>query len=208
VFLAKSAPEVTAKTRDYLATAERELARVSQIATQTLRFYRQSTRPLQIDLRETIDSILSLYEGRIGNAQLEVRREYQEQPCLVHGLEGELRQVFANLLGNAIDATPPAGRIRLRVAPVFSIHHEPIVRVTIADNGCGIDPELRARIFEPFFTTKTSTGTGLGLWITREILAKHRGQIRVRSRQGSAAHGTVFTVTLPVNFEERAEQSA
>ena len=208
VFLARSAPELSEKTRSFLSTAERELARVSHIATQTLRFYRQSARPTQIDLRETVDSVLKLYEGRINNAQVEVRREYQDQPCLVHALEGELRQVIANLLGNAIDATPPAGRIRLRVAPVSSIHDQPMVRVTIADNGCGINPELRARIFEPFFTTKTSTGTGLGLWITREILAKHRGHIRVRSRQASSAHGTVFTVTLPTHFEDRAEQSA
>jgi len=207
VFLAKSAPEISQRTRSFLTTAERELARVSQIATQTLRFYRQSSKPTFTDLRETVNSILGLYEARLTNAQIEATREYSSHACMANILEGEMRQVIANLIGNAIDATPPGGRIRVRVAPTHPPRGEVGVRITIADTGSGISPELRARIFEPFFTTKTNTGTGLGLWITREIVAKHRGTIRVRSRQQRGISGTVFVVFLPKEFVELLESA-
>lgn len=204
VFLARNAPEIAPRTREFLNIAERELGRVSQIASQTLRFYRQSSRPSQINLAEVLDAVLSVYEGRISNSQIQVRREYADGEYLIAGLDGELRQVFANLIGNAIDASPPGGRIRLRIASGRAPDGSHEMRVIVADNGSGISPELRSRIFEPFFTTKTNTGTGLGLWITREILGKHGGRIRVRSSQTPGGTGTVFMVCLPVEFPEAA----
>ncbi len=202
IFLAKSDPKLPDETRGYLELAERELARVSEIATQTLRFHRQSSRPTQVNLTELIDSVLRLYEGRFNNSQVTIRREYREETHKVQALEGEIRQVIANLVGNAIDATPPGGVVALRVSRVpFGNNGDRKVRITIADSGHGISPELRARIFEPFFTTKTSTGTGLGLWVSREIIDKHRGSIRVRSSEKPGRSGTVFNVYLPEAFE-------
>jgi signal transduction histidine kinase len=112
--------------------------------------------------------------------------------------------VLANLIGNAIDATPAGGRIRIRIGRALSSRIGQHARITIADNGSGISKELRPRIFEPFFTTKADTGTGLGLWITHEILRKHRGSIRVRSSQAPGRSGTVFTVFLPEKFADAA----
>jgi PAS domain S-box-containing protein len=202
VYLAKKDADISKRGRDLLEAAERELARVSQIATQTLRFYRQSSRPALVNVAELIDSVLHLYEGRLTNSQIKVRREYEGDGVVIEALEGELRQVLANLVGNAIDATPAAGNIRIRVRT----HQRPSgprgVRITVADNGHGIVPELKARIFEPFFTTKTATGTGLGLWVTREIIDKHQGTIRVHSSQLSGRSGTIFSIFLPEKFGE------
>jgi signal transduction histidine kinase len=198
VFLAKNDRMISPQSREFLGNAERELARVSQIATQTLRFYRQSSRPTRVNLGETMNSVLTLYEGRLTNSQVEAIREYGDRDYFVEALEGELRQVIANLVANAIDANRPGGRIRVRVSASRDWKSGGnCVRLSIADTGHGISPELRARIFEPFFTTKTNTGTGLGLWVTREIIDKHHGSIRVRSRQGE---GTVFSVLLPEIF--------
>jgi signal transduction histidine kinase len=157
-----------------------------------------------VNLCEVVDSVLGVYEGRIANAQVNLRRDYGEDRMIIEAIDGELRQVLANLIGNAIDATPAGGRIRIRIS-LSPLPHEPAhARITIADNGCGIDSQMLPRVFEPFFTTKTETGTGLGLWITREILVKHHGRIRVRSSQAAGRNGTAFTIFLPRKFSEAA----
>ena len=115
---------------------------------------------------------------------------------VVHAVAGELRQVFANLVANAIDALPHGGRLAVRVAS-GGHNGRRGMRITIADNGTGIAAENRHNIFEPFFTTKQDVGTGLGLWVAQELVAKYRGQLRVRSRTGAGRSGTVFTVFLP-----------
>jgi PAS domain S-box-containing protein len=204
VYLARNAPELSESTKSFLNTAERELARVSQIASQTLRFYRQSSRPVQVNLCEVVDSVLRVYEGRIANSQLQIRRDYGAQVISIEAIDGELRQVLANLIGNAIDATPAGGNIRIRISDSPLPRENRHVRVTIADNGCGISPQVLPRLFEPFFTTKTETGTGLGLWITREILTKHHARIRVRSSQTAGRSGTAFTIFLPSSSKEAA----
>jgi PAS domain S-box-containing protein len=197
VFLARNEPGVPERAQEFLSTAERELARISHVATQTLRFYRQPSRPTWTNIPELIDSLLAIYESRITNSQIEVIREYSRDVGPVQVFESELRQVIANLLVNAIDATPPGGRVLIRECRCRRWSTgERGVRITIADNGHGIEREVLSRIFEPFFTTKTNTGTGLGLWVTREIVDKHGGFIRVRSRQGRAS-GTVFMFFLP-----------
>lgn len=206
IFLAKNDPGVPPRSREFLTTAEQELARVSQIATQTLRFYRQSSRPTRTNLGELIDAVIALYEGRLSNAQIVVRRRYSRDQEPVYAFEGELRQVLANLIGNAIDATGPNGRIVVKACHCRRWSTgEKGTRITIADTGHGIGPESKKRIFEPFFTTKKSTGTGLGLWVTREIVVKHHGYIRVRSSVKRGHSGTVFMLFLP---ELVAEASA
>jgi signal transduction histidine kinase len=175
--------------------ADEELARVSQIATQTLRFYRQSTRPTSANVGDLLDSVLHLLRGRLANVNVNVTRQYR----LSHDLlcfEGELRQVFTNLIGNAIDAMRQGnGRLLLRASEGHNWKTDmPGIRVSICDNGHGIPQDVVARIFEPFYSTKGSRGTGLGLWVTREIIAKHRGTVRVRSK---ANVGTTFSIFLP-----------
>ena len=150
-----------------------------------------------------LESVLALYGGRLVNSHVEVEREFREG---VAGIcfEGELRQALNNLVGNAVDAMRGGGRLRVRVrcATDFATGRGG-VRLTVADTGTGMSPATQARAFEPFFTTKGILGTGLGLWITRELVAKAQGRLRMRSREeqsvtaAGSAHGTVFALFLP-----------
>ncbi len=195
------------ESAEYADLAQREVARVSEIAQQTLRFYRQSTLPVLANVCELLDSVLTLHQGRMSALQVEAVRLYSRDVKLFC-FAGELRQIFANFVGNAIDAmTPGGGRLLLRVRASRSLTHpdEMGVRITVADTGSGMPPAVQSRIFEPFFTTKEATGTGLGLWVTAEIIRKHQGVVRVRSREtmpDGGPHGTVFTVFFPSNLQE------
>ncbi len=186
------------ESRSYLLMAQRELDRVTHITTQTLRFYRQSTGPTRTDIAELIESVLVLYEARIRDHGIEVIREYAEAPAMV-ALEGEIRQVLANLIGNAVDAMmggPAPRRLILRARPCCSVSTGvPSLAIVIADRGSGMSPAVLRRIFEPFFSTKGITGTGLGLWVSREIITKHSAAVQVRSREGV---GTVFRLVFPL----------
>ena len=185
---------------NYLDLAQKELNRVAQITMQTLRFYRRSTRPALTDVEDLIDTVLTIFDSRLRRAQIEVFRSSRPAP-LVFAHDGELRQVLANLVGNAIDALPNGGCIYLRTAPVIDISGRTAVALTVADTGTGMDKTTQRRIFEPFFTTKGITGTGLGLWISQEIIERHNGSIHVRTRpsiSASRSGGTVFRLVFPV----------
>ncbi len=197
LYLIGQSPDLSDSVRDFTRMAQQELARVSQIATQTLRFYRQSTAQSGARIHDLLDSVLKLYQGRLTSAGVEVERDYRTpQPLLC--FEGELRQVFTNLIGNALDATRNGGKIMLRssTSTDWSTGCKG-VRITVADSGHGMSRDVARRIFEPFFSTKGMTGTGLGLWVSLEIIQKHNGKIKVRSNTSAARHGTVFTIFIP-----------
>ena len=194
------------ETAHFAELAQQEVTRVSEITQQTLRFYRQSTLPTLSNVRELLDSVLTLHIGRIQTLQVELEREYQGDLSLFC-LAGELRQVFANLIGNALDAmTPDGGRLLIRARPAHQ-KGSPGVRVSVADTGCGISEEARRHIFEPFFTTKETTGTGLGLWVSDQIIRKHRASVRVRSRV-TGHPGTVFSIFFPADGLETEPSAA
>lgn len=185
------------KLNKYVRMAQEELARVANITTQTLRFHRQSTNPKTASLSQILDGVLTLFQGRLRNADITVDKQFGDASPLM-SYEGDLRQVFTNLLSNAIDATPPGGKIVVRERDVTDWRSgKRGVRVTIADTGHGMSAETRKMIFDPFFTTKGSTGTGLGLWVSAEILHKHGAKIRVRSRRQQPGQGTVFSILFP-----------
>lgn len=180
-----STTELPEQARTYLELAQKELDRVSQITVQTLRFYRASTRPALTDIPDLIQTVLTLLESRLRSQKIEFVREFRAHPT-IYAHDGEIRQVVANLIGNAIDALPEGGRIIVRAAVSRDWpHNTPGVVITVADNGTGMDEATRTRIFEPFFSTKGDTGTGLGLWVSSEIAAKHQGYLRVRSRRAT-----------------------
>lgn len=201
-----------AEALNYIDTAQSELARVSEITQQTLRFYRQSTSPSQTNIAEVLDSLLTLYRPRLNASHIAVTRKFRDE-AQVFGFSGELRQLFANLVGNAVDAMPQGGRLilSLRRGSGRSIDGAWVegTRISVTDTGTGMSEATRRRIFEAFFTTKQATGTGLGLWITEEIVTKHLGTIRVRTREG-ANSGTTFMIFFPNQHPEapaRIDQS-
>ena len=175
--------------------AQQEVTRVSEITQQTLRFYRQSTLPAHTNVGELLDSVITLHLGRLQTLQVDLQRDYARDLHLFC-FAGELRQLFANFIGNALDAmTPDGGRLVVR-AHRSMLNGVVGIRISVADTGCGITQESRRHIFEPFFTTKEATGTGLGLWVSEQIIRKHHGSVRVRSR-ATGHTGTVFSVFFP-----------
>lgn len=186
------------KSRGYLAQAEQELARIAHVTRLTLGFYRDTTSPHRMDLPKIVDEVVSLYLPRIQAKNIRLSREY-DKTVQVTGLPGEIRQVVSNLVANAIDALPAEGALRIRVqhARVMSNSHRPGGKIVIADTGSGISPAHRKKLFEPFYTTKQDVGTGLGLWVSREIVQKHGGKITLRSSVAPGHSGTVFSIFLP-----------
>lgn len=184
--------------RTYLAQAEHELARIAHVTRQTLGFYRDTTSPHLMHLPKIVEEALSLYLPRIQAKNIRLSREYDET-VHVTGLPGEIRQVISNLVANAIDALPMEGalRIRIRHARELTNSHRPGGKIVIADTGSGISPAHRKKLFEPFYTTKQDVGTGLGLWVSREIVQKHGGSIALRSCIIPGHTGTVFSIFLP-----------
>jgi PAS domain S-box-containing protein len=189
---------VDPEAREYLSLADRELRRVSVIANQTLRFHKQSSKPQWITCGELIASAFTIYQARLLNSQVEVEERIRvARPVLC--FEGEIRQVLSNLISNAIDAMHPRGGrllMRSREATEWKSGRKGIV-LTVADTGSGMSPETAARIFEPFFTTKDIGGTGLGLWVSHQIIDRHGGTLTVRSSQRKDHSGTVFRLFLP-----------
>ncbi|MGO9640280.1 MAG: ATP-binding protein, partial [Candidatus Acidiferrales bacterium] len=205
LFLVRSSNDLPDAAKKYVIMAESEVRRITEITQQTLRFYRQPTQPSRVTLEELLDSVLNLYRSRIHALDLRVERDYDASLTLFC-FAGEIRQVFANLVGNSIDASSNRGRlvIRARRSRDWKSPEQTGIRFAVADTGAGMEPEVREHIFEAFFTTKEVTGTGLGLWVSREIILKHRGLVRVRSRIAVPAgplahdgHGTVFDIFLP-----------
>jgi two-component system, chemotaxis family, CheB/CheR fusion protein len=193
-------------TRQLVSLAETEVKRMAHIVRQMLSFYRESPRPASVKITEVLEDAFELFMMRMSSNQIKVERRY-EFTGEVYGFPVELRQLFANLISNAIEAIGTKGHIYIHVAP----WREPVkperqgVRVVIADNGLGIRPEFRKRIFEPFFTTKAEKGTGLGLWVVKGIVSRHEGSIRMRTCTDPGRSGTIFSVFLPLQTPPQAE---
>ncbi len=172
-----------------------EVARISQIVRATLGLARTAKEFSRIDLRELVEGVLSLHGARIRSLSVRISKSYRGDPAVV-AVPGEIRQVVANLLGNALDAVGSGGTIAISIRRRTSAGRHG-VSVAIADNGPGIPQDVRRRLFESFITTKGEQGTGLGLWVARQIVAAHGGSIRVRTCSRADTSGTVFSVFLP-----------
>lgn len=202
LYLARQDKTLTDATRGYLELADRELARVSQVASHTLRFHRQSTRALTIAPKKLLAEVLTLYSARLVNFGIRVHQNYADNGTLTC-YESEIRQILNNLVGNAIEAMRTGGDLFLRSRPAtHGPTGRPGMRITVADTGSGMSAEVQANIFEAFYTTKGINGTGLGLWISRRIAHKHRGILRARSVE---SRGTLFSLWLPLALEASAD---
>lgn len=195
--------------RKYLTGAEEELDRVSHLTKQTLGFYRETKGASKVKVGPLVTSLLAVFASRTRNKGIEISPEIKDAPE-ISAVPGEIRQLIANLVGNSIDAVEGNGKIRVRVSAGtdWNHTHRKGVRLTVADNGPGIAAEYRAHLFEPFFTTKKEVGTGLGLWVCKSIVEKHRGSIRVKSCHTSHKGWTAFSVFLPLDAQHAGADEA
>ncbi len=169
-----------------------EVDRISHVAKQSLGFFRDSNKPAEFDVCELIDGVIEINQRLLDRKHIQLTREFSA-PCTVFGSAAELRQVFANLLTNSMDAAGERARIRIRVRSGPS----GMRRIVIADNGHGIPSPVLARLFQPFVSSKGSAGNGLGLWVSQGIVRKHGGEIRVKTSTARGRSGTAFAITLP-----------
>jgi signal transduction histidine kinase len=195
LYLARTAP---ADPERFLQSAEREVQQLAQLTRSTLDSVRQSGAPALVDLHDVTQE-LALILGAVAKSREIAMTLRVPAGSFVLGDAGELKQVFGNLIRNALDATAPGGRVMVRAHGWSSGRKAEAsgCRVTVADDGRGIAPEHRDKIFESFFTTKGPEGNGLGLWVVAEIVRSHRGSIRVKTRSALERTGTVFMLFFP-----------
>jgi two-component system CheB/CheR fusion protein len=189
--------------RQHLELIEREIDRVVHVAKQTLGFYRDSASKDWVNVSQEVSDILEIYGYKFRSRDMKVQSDLDDA-AKVFAAAGEFRQVFSNLFINAVDALPQHhGRVlvKVRKARDWADHERKGVRITLGDTGSGIGPEQMTKIFEPFYTTKPEIGTGLGLWLSKSIVEKHGGRMRLRSRAQPGRSGTVFTVFWPESTE-------
>ena len=197
VYIARRSEELD-EIRHLLFQAENELSRIAHITRQSLGFYRETSIATHFSPAAVVREVSDFYANRAASlgVTLLVNTNTERE---VLGAAGELRQVLSNLLANGLDACSKGDTIRLE-ANSATDPRDPTrlgVRISVADTGFGIAPEHIGSVFEPFFTTKKDTGTGLGLWVSRELVEKHGGRLRVRSRNLPKC-GTVFSIFLPI----------
>ena len=191
------------KNAKFLEVARKETERVSHIIRQMLGFARRSGEVEWVAVNQLIEETLILVEKKMKQARVEVARSFDERLPKVRARADQLRQVFLNLLLNAQQSMEKGGRITVRTS-VYEQALQPTVSVQITDTGRGIAEADLARIFEPFFSTRAK-GTGLGLWVTQDIVRHHGGRIEATSEEGA---GTTFNVILPVDSPTLSDTDA
>lgn len=205
LYLLEQNQEIDDRSREFLRLAQRELDRAVQICRQTLLFSRDTNEPVPVRMGELVDEVLVLFGRKLAIRKIEVVRQFGSADTIV-AFPGEMRQIITNLISNAIEACGEDGRIivRIREAGSWRGRGQGGMRLSVADNGPGIPPEVLARIGEPFFTTKGQAGTGLGVCVTRTILGSYGGNLQIYSSRREHGHGSVFSVFLPANLQPQA----
>jgi two-component system, NtrC family, sensor kinase len=203
VYLAQTVTQ-QASVASYLTMANEELQRIGRITKQTLAFHRDTLHAVPVDVGGLVGDVVALYQKSAAARQVEILCD--RQPTLaINAFPGQLSQVFANLLRNATEAAPPNTQVNIRVRSAWRNNRQG-ARVTIHDRGPGITKEIQDRLFDPFFTTKELKGSGLGLWVSKTLVAKHKGTLRFRSTTANhGITGTTFEVFLPVGALEPGE---
>jgi PAS domain S-box-containing protein len=206
-YLLRHHPSLDSEALRYANLAEQELERVSQITRKILSFYRESKQPVPLLITEVLDSVLELQNSNLQSSGITLEKRYtfgQE----IYGYPGELRQVFLNLIGNAVQAMPHGGTLRLRCMEAGERNGRPRgLSVSVVDTGMGIRREDAEQLFQPFFSTKSTKGTGLGLWISKGIIEKYEGKITFKSLRFRGANYTCFRVFLPLDVARSAPAS-
>jgi PAS domain S-box-containing protein len=195
LYLARTSGELDSEVRGYLLTAEGEIERVSHIARQTLGYYRDTGAPVEVFLFQVIVDILTVYQSKLKNRNIEVKTVFGDHRSVMAS-RGELVQVFSNIISNSIDAMNSGGVLLVHIQPATGLAGG--IEVLVRDQGIGIDQANLQKVFEPFYTTKGNLGTGIGLWVTKQLVEKHGGRILLTSSTDPADCGTSITLSLPV----------
>ena len=201
-YLLSTDPSLSQAGKKYADVLLEEITRASDVAKQSLGFFRDSKKPGPFDVCELLDSVARLYRPVLEKKRIDLTRDYIGG-CDVFGSAAEIRQVFANLVRNAIDAVEAGGHIQLRIRETST----GMRRIVVADNGHGIAPQTRTRLFQPFVSSKGAAGNGLGLWVSHGIIKNHGGSIRVKTCQIPGRSGTVFAITLPSSSTQSLQNS-
>lgn len=206
IYLARKRGQTDEKLERYLSTAENELERVSQIARQTLGYYREVGAPVEISMPELLQNVLTVYGSKISSTQINVETDFESKdPILVN--KGEMLQIFSNIIANSIDSMPRGGR--LQVSSQNGVRNgQAGILVSITDTGKGIPLEHLKRVFDPFFTTKGTVGTGLGLWVAKRLAEKRGGSISVSSSTDATNSGTSAEIFVPSQWSAEPTQTA
>lgn len=200
IFLARQDGVSRKDIQNYLATAESELERVSHIARKTLGYYRDTVSPMEVHLSDLMENVLALYRNRLLAQNIVVEAKFNDLKQ-ISVRPGEIIQVFSNVVANAIDAMPHQGKLSISITPTVKAGRD-VLQVIVNDTGQGIRREHLIKIFEPFFTTKGTLGTGIGLWIARQIVERYGGHISISSSTEPGNSGTIVTVDLPFSGSE------
>jgi signal transduction histidine kinase len=185
--------------REYLRQAQEELRRIAEITTHTLKFYRQQSVPAETSLPDLFDSAIAIFSNRLSDRKIIITKAWDPKAPRVLCRAGEIRQIFANLISNALDAMPEGGSLRLSVHQAANGGAD----IEVTDTGEGISEDVQRRIMEPFFTTKGVGGTGLGLSICAEIMQRHGGTLRFTSSTEPGRSGTSFRLYLPTLMKDQ-----
>jgi len=206
-YLIRKNKSLDEKAQRQLEALDQELARMADLTRRTLGFYRDTLSAVPVLPTEIMDEVLALYARRLQSKSVELGKEYETNAEVI-AFVGEIRKVFSNLVANAIDAVGNRGRIAIRIRNSHDWRNLTVrgVRITVADSGSGISPADKPRIFEPLYTTKRDTGTGLGLWLSKDIVQSHSGSISVHSSGWPGRNWkTAFSVFLPAQAAMRLE---
>ena len=206
IYLSRQDGVSSEEIQNYLATAESELERVSHIARQTLGYYRDTGSPSDVHLRALVEDVLSVYSRKLRaqNIVVETRFNFLRN---IRARPGEIIQIFSNLVSNAIHAMPHGGTLTISTAQ--DLNSDPIgVQICVSDTGHGIRREDLGKIFEPFFTTKGNLGTGIGLWVAKQLVERHGGKISVFTSTEPGNSGTTLAINLPFSGSETKTKKA
>jgi PAS domain S-box-containing protein len=207
LYLIEHGEGLSDSNKTYVRLAREELERVTSISEQMLTFSRETRQPVEVSLAEVLDNVLTLYAARIRRQGVVVVKNFSDKGSVV-AFPGEMRQVFSNLVGNALDAMNGPGRLTLRIGHSHEWHENTAgVRVMVCDTGAGIPLEVRGKLMDPFITSKGEKGTGLGLWVCRGIIDKYRGRLRYRTSTIPGHSGTCFSVFLPNSAKQATHDS-
>lgn len=198
IFLARESCDRDSETHEFLEAAEKELERVSHIARRTLGFYRDTGTPVEVAVDELLKNVLAVYRSKLTSKNIAVKYQLESQRRLTAS-RGELLQVFSNIIANAIDALEPGGSLEVETREV-TYSGTMGLQIVIRDGGSGIEAEHLSRIFEPFFTTKEQHGTGIGLWVAKQLVDKRGGKIQITSRTDAGNSGTEVSIFLPFDI--------